>query len=156
MTPMVDAVDGFVARAGAAGGTTAQLVAQLVDLLDEHGALLRSLAGDPSVAHRMMVRLQLPARGMALERVMGGLGDSGAQAGAAASDEAARLRARCALGVIHAGVLAPTSATAKADPQLCPDVRPRLTGVEKAYVTRAALAVLAVPLPVPEEPARPA
>jgi len=150
MTPMMEAVDLLVARAGAACGTTAQLVAQLVDLLDEHGPVLRSLSGDPSVVHRMMVRLQLPARGMALERALGGQIDPATPTGQRASDSANRLRARCALGVIQAGVLAPTDKIAVSDTPDRPDPRPRLTSAEKAYVTRAALAVLALSPPLPD------
>ncbi len=135
MTPLVDALDDFVARANAAGAVTGDLLRVLVDRLDEHGPVLRSLFGDPSVAHSLLDRLRLPER---IPAVLGALGGS--------DDPIVRLRARCALGVINAGVLAPSDFAPK-DPCGRPPNRPRLTDAEKRFLVGAALAVLAAPVP---------
>ncbi|WP_260428686.1 TetR/AcrR family transcriptional regulator [Micromonospora globispora] len=138
LTPVLDALDRFVARARAAGAMSPDLMAVLVDLLDEQGPLLRSLFNDPSVRREVMTRHRLPERLTALQQVLGG-GD----------DPAAVLRGRCALGVIHAGALAPSDPTTKAEPGRAGRTQPRLTDEEKAFVTRAALAVLAAEPPGP-------
>ncbi len=145
LTPMLEALDGFVARARAAGTMSPDLMAGLVDLLDEQGPLLRSLFGDPSVVREVMVRHRLPERLIALQEVLGG-----------GTDAMAVLRGRCALGVIHAGALAPSDPLAKAGPDGARHPQPRLTEPEKALVTRAAMAVLAaLPSASPAEPRSP-
>jgi AcrR family transcriptional regulator len=136
LTPLVEALDEFVAEARAAGRMSGALLGRLVELFDEHAPLLRALMGDPSVARGMMLRHRLPERLGTLLEVLGG-----------GANEAARLRARCVLGVIHAGVLAPSDPTLKPElggPEHCPP-QPRLSEAEKSYVTTAARAVLAVP-----------
>jgi AcrR family transcriptional regulator len=136
LTPLVDALDGFVAEAQAAGRMSAALLRRLVEMFDEHAPLLRAVMGDPSVVRGMMLRHRLPERLGTLLEVLGG-----------GTDSAARLRARCVLGVIHAGVLAPTDPMLK--PELCAPgptpPQPRLTEAEKSYVTEAARAVLGIP-----------
>ena len=135
ITPLVEALDAFVVEVGTAGRMNAALVAHLVEVLDEHAPLLRSLFGDPSVVRGMLQRHQLPKLMIALQETVGG-----------GTDPAALLRARCVLGVIHAGVVAPSDPTAKAaDPCRPARPQPRLSEAEKAFVTRAALAVLGVP-----------
>jgi len=138
LTPLVTAMDEFVGQARTAERITADLLRRLVDIFDDHAPLLRALMGDPAVIRGMMLRHRLPERIGRLLVVLGG-GD----------DEAAGLRARCVLGVIHSGVLAPSDPTRKMGPaadELCAShPQPRLTEAEKAYVTAAACAVLAVP-----------
>jgi AcrR family transcriptional regulator len=134
VTPLVDAIDEFVAEVGAAGRISAPLLARLVDRFDEHAPLLRALFGDPSVMRGVMLRHRLPDRIVALQAAMSGDGD-----------RAAVLRGQCALGVIHAGVLAPVGSAEKTEPFRPDRQRPRLTEAEKSFVTRAAMAVLGVP-----------
>jgi AcrR family transcriptional regulator len=136
LTPLVEALDEFAAEARAAGRMSGALLGRLVDLFDEHAPLLRALMGDPSVLRGMMLRHRLAERlGTLLDALGGG------------TDEVSRLRARCVLGVIHAGVLAPSDPMLK--PELCgpgaSPYQPGLTEAEKSYVTAAARAVLAVP-----------
>jgi AcrR family transcriptional regulator len=135
MTPLVDALDEFVAKARATEVITGDLLRMLVDRLDEHGPVLRSLFGDPSVAHSLLDRLRLPER---IQAVVGAIGGT--------DDPIGRLRARCALGVINTGVLAPTDLAPKG-PSGKPPNRPRLTDEEKRFVVGAALAVLAAQVP---------
>jgi AcrR family transcriptional regulator len=133
-SPLVEAIDAFVAEVRGAGTISPPLLARLVDRFDRHAPLLRALFGDPAVVQGMMRRHRLPERVVALQAALGG-GD----------DPAAVLRGRCALGVIHAGVLAPSDPTAKAGGHRPYHQRPRLTAAEKSFVTQAALAVLGVP-----------
>jgi AcrR family transcriptional regulator len=136
MTPLVEALDDFVAQARAAEVISGELLRMLVDRLDEHGPVLRSLFGDPSVAHHVLDRLRLNER---LVAMLGALG--------ATDDPMGQLRARCALGVINTGVLAPTDLARRKDPTGPPPNRPRLTEAEKGFVVGAALAVLGAPVP---------
>lgn len=139
VTPLIEDLDEFIADAAAAGRTDATLVDRLVDLLDRHGVLLRSLMSDPSVLHNIAMRRSAPQRLGSLERALAG-----------ASDPASVLRGRCALGVINSATLAPrfdTAAPAGGSTQRRRGVRTRLSEAEKRYVVDAALAVLAVPGP---------
>jgi len=138
MTPPLGEHDAFVADLNAAGTMTTDLLARLVDIFDEHAALLRSLFGDPSVA-RELLRLRLPERMLTLQRAIGG-----------GTDQAAVLRGRCVVGVIHAGVL--TTVQTGTPAERCAgtsrtsfDQRRRLTAEEKSFVIAAARAVLGVP-----------
>ncbi len=137
LTPLVEALDEFVTEVQTAGRMSGALLGRLVDVFDEHAPLLRAVMGDPSVIRGMMLRHRLPER---LGTLLDVLGDG--------TDDSARLRARCVLGVIHAGVLAPSDPTLKVElgEGPCPP-QPRLTEAEKAYVTKAALAVLRVAHP---------
>ena len=132
--PLFQAVEEFVAAARDCGQVTHGLVRRLVDVLDEHGPMLRSFLGDPSLERAKMDRHRAPARFFELQEILGG-----------GPDDVAMLRARCALGVIHAGVLAPRvqDCTPEGGPL---NIRAdRLTETEKAFVTNAAMAVLGVP-----------
>jgi len=135
VAPLFQAVDEFVGAARSCGQVTHGLVRSLVDVLDEHGPMLRSFLGDPSLERAKMQRYGEPARFFELQEILGG-----------GLDDAAMLRARCALGVIHAGVLAPRHQDCTPDGEV-PSIRTeRLTEAEKAFVTDAAMAVLSVPL----------
>src|SRR5581483_12119049 len=131
--PLFAAVDAFIAAARECGAVTEELVRHLVDVLDAQAPMLRSFLGDPSLARMKERRRLMPARLLELQEILGG-----------GRDSAAMLRARCALGVIHAGVLGPR-------PEDCgpegaaPALRAeRLSEAERAFVVRAAMAVLAV------------
>jgi AcrR family transcriptional regulator len=133
VTPLMEDLDRFTADATTAGRVDAGLLARLVDLLDEHGVLLRSLMGDPSVLHGIARRQTMKQRMLALQRALAGSADPGEL-----------LRGRCALGVINAATIAPRFAM---DDDQGPEmrermVRTRLTEDEKRYVVAAALAVL--------------
>ena len=132
LAPLFAAVDEFVRAARDQGEVTRALVRRLVDVLDAHAPMLRSFLGDPAL-HRMKGGMpQLPAR-FELQELLGG-----------GRDGAAMLRARCALGVIHAGVLAPR--VEECPPDEAPIVRTeRLSEAERAFVVEAAMAVLAAP-----------
>jgi AcrR family transcriptional regulator len=134
--PLLEALDEFAVCAHASGAATAELLRTLVDRLDEHGPVLRSLWGDPSAVHQMIGRLRLPQRLAAVLEAMG-----------ATADPADRLRARCALGVINSGVLAPTEFAGPPDAGPAAASRRRLTDAEKRFVVDAALAVLTLPRP---------
>jgi AcrR family transcriptional regulator len=136
VAPLLEDLDQFVVDAGAAGKVDRDLLERLVNLLDEHGVLLRSLMGDPSVLHGLTIRRSMPQRIAALQRSL------------ADSDEpAAALRGRCALGVINAGAIAPRFDTVGSDGSYAREraVRTRLTEPEKRFVVDAAMAVLSVP-----------
>ena len=145
VTPLIEDLDRFVADADAAPGRIDRdLLVRLVNILDEHGALLRSLMGDPSVLHGLANRQEMPHRIAALRRAL------------ADSDEpTALLRGRCALGVINAGAVAPRfdplrEPVSSGGPSPGSDqankrgARTRLTEPEKQLVVDAALAVLAI------------
>jgi AcrR family transcriptional regulator len=138
VTPLIEDLDAFIADASATGRADAALIERLVELLDRHGVLLRSLMSDPSVLHNVAMKQSAPQRLGALERALGGAGDP-----------AAVLRGRCALGVINSATLAPRFDTrvAATVPARQRGVRTRLTEAEKRFVVEAALAVLAVPGP---------
>jgi AcrR family transcriptional regulator len=143
--PLLEALEEFTARARDTG-RVGDLVRGLVDLLDEHRGLLRAFLGDPSVKRGLLAHHRIPARLGALAQVLAGPGEG--------AERAARLRARCALGLIHAGVLAferdPwADAAASGGPVGPPQPSPvRLDEDSKRFVVDAALAVLAVPAPV--------
>jgi AcrR family transcriptional regulator len=138
VTPLIEDLDEFIADAGAAERPDAALVGRLVDMLDRHGVLLRSLMSDPSVLHHIAMRRSAPQRLGALERALAG-----------AADPASVLRGRCALGVINSATLAPRFDTAAHGASISrrQGVRTRLSAAEKRYVVAAALAVLGVPGP---------
>ena len=135
VAPLFGAVDEFVSAARADGRVTRELVRRLVDVLDAHAPMLRAFLGDPTAKR---LRLEKPAGFIELVEVLGG-----------GPDRTAQLRARCALGVIHAGVLAPRpedfqpragSDCGAAMPALRAE---RLSEAERAFVVEAAMAVLA-------------
>jgi AcrR family transcriptional regulator len=136
VTPMLDDLDLFMSDARAADAIDHQLVYRLVNLLDRHGVLLRSLMGDPSVLHGLALRRSMPQRIAALQRSL-----------ANSDDPAAILRARCALGVINAGAIAPRFESIPPGGIRPRDAaaRVRLTEKEKQFVVTAAMAVLSVP-----------
>jgi AcrR family transcriptional regulator len=131
-TPFVEAMEEYVAEVRAAGKLTAPLLKRLVDRFDEQAPLMRAMMGDPAVVRSTMLRHKLPQRFSSLLAALGGGADAEAQ-----------LRARCALGVIHGGVLAPGDPTEDFDS--APPPRPRLTEAQKSFVAAAALAVLKLP-----------
>ncbi len=132
IAPLVDDIDNFLASAGPE--PTRELVERLVDLLDLHGVLLRSLMGDPSVLHGMAIKASMPGRIAQLRRALSG------------SDEPGELlRGRCALGVIHAGAVAPRWDRLDPEPTNRVDmIRKRLSEADKKFVVDATMAVLAV------------
>ena len=139
VTPLIEDLDAFISDASAVARADAGLIERLVDLLDRHGVLLRSLMSDPSVLHNIAMRRSAPQRLGALERALGG-----------ATDAASVLRGRCALGLINSATLAPRFDTgAPPGPSIARQrgVRTRLGEAEKRYVVAAALAVLDVPGP---------
>lgn len=139
--PLLEALERFTTRARDTG-RVGDLVRGLVDLLDEHRLLLRSFLGDPSVKHGLLAHHRIPARLGRLHEALAGTDDG--------TDPAARLRARCALGLIHAGVLA-FERDPWADPAVPPRPSPvRLDEAGKRLVVAAALAVLTVPVPATE------
>jgi AcrR family transcriptional regulator len=138
IAPLFGAVDEFVTAARDFGQVTHELVRSLVDVLDEHGPMLRSFLGDPSLERAKMAPDRLPARFFELQEILGGGRDDGAM-----------LRARCALGVIHAGVLAPRIQDCTPEGGLPTMRASRLSEAEKAFVTDAAMAVLTVPVAAP-------
>jgi len=138
VTPLLDELDRFVVDAGTSPVDRA-LLHRLVDILDEHGVLLRSLMGDPSVLHGLAGRRAMPQRIAALQRALAGSNEPGAL-----------LRGRCALGVINAGAIAPRWDTIGPDGTYAHEraVRARLSVAEKNAVVDAALAVLSIPVNV--------
>ena len=56
VAPLLEDLDQFVVDAAAAGKIDRDRLERLVNLLDEHGVLLRSLMGDPSVLHGLAIR----------------------------------------------------------------------------------------------------
>jgi AcrR family transcriptional regulator len=134
IAPLFEAVDEFVKAARECGQLSHELVRHLVDVLDEHAPTLRSFLGDPSIELAKMRRGPLTARFFELQEILGG-----------GPDAAAMLRARCALGVIHAGVLAPRLQDCTSDGGLPTMRTTRLSEAEKAFVTLAAMAVLSAP-----------
>jgi AcrR family transcriptional regulator len=138
LAPLFEAVDGFVAAAREGGEVTADLVRRLIDLLDEHAPMLRSFLADPSVEQvKTQARHHMPARFAQLLEILGGGPDGGSL-----------LRARCALGVIHAGVLAPRLEAGQCAGEQA-GWRARLSDVEKSFVVDATMAVLSVPVRSP-------
>ena len=134
VAPLLDAVRAFLAGVPDAGSTRPELVRDLVDLLDANAPLVRSLASDPAVT-----RAKLAGRGIAapFAELASGLG------GALDGDA---IRWRCAIGLIFSGVLGPPHRPGR-DEACGPADDRRLTEREKEFVTAAALAVLAVPVP---------
>jgi AcrR family transcriptional regulator len=140
MAPLSDAVDAFVAAARASGGVSYDLVRRLVDVLDEHAPMLRSFIDDPSVQQMKADRRQMPTRFIELQEILSG-----------GSEAAAMLRGRCALGVIHAGVLAPRIHDCPPDSgtrpgSSTPSPATRLSEADKTFITNAAIAVLDLPI----------
>jgi AcrR family transcriptional regulator len=125
LAPLLEAVEAFVAAARASGRVSHDLVRRLVDVLDEHATMLRSVTADPAVARLKLEQRVVPDGFAELLEILGG-----------AADSAAMLRARCALGVIYSGVIGGGHAPVPAH---------RLSEAEKEFVTAAAMAVLAVP-----------
>jgi AcrR family transcriptional regulator len=142
LTPLMSAIDAFILTAGRVAGLTEDLVGRLVNLFDEHGPLVRSLVGDPTIKHSLLSHQEVPARILALHQVLAG----GTPAGAPAGPDAL-LRGRCALGVINAAILTPWNGKAGV-----PAPRHRLSEEQKRFVTRAVLAVLSIPDPVMRAP----
>jgi len=132
VAPLFEALTTFVDAVREAGTVGPDLVRELVEILDANAPLVRSLSSDPAVT-----RAKLEGRGItepfiALERSI-----------SSSTDESATIRVRCALGLIFASVLGPPH---EQPDSACYPAR-QLTEPEKQFVTAAALAVLAVPLP---------
>jgi AcrR family transcriptional regulator len=136
VAPLVEDVDAVIAEAHATRGCDEGLIRRLVDLFDEHSSVLRQLIADPSASRELRrshaLRVRIPALALAL---------------AGQDGPGAMLRGRCALGVIHAGVMAgqrdPDAPAADTGPGGGGAVR--LTEADKRYIIGATLAVLAVP-----------
>jgi AcrR family transcriptional regulator len=132
VTPLLDAVRAFLADVHDAGTVRAELVRELVDMLDANAPLVRSLSSDPAVT-----RAKLEGHGAAAPFVELARGISNATSGDA-------IRGRCAIGLVFAGVLGPPRHE-RFEPGRAPDRR--LTEREKQFIAAAAIAVLAVPVP---------
>jgi AcrR family transcriptional regulator len=138
--PLLDDLDAFVAEADPltcppnAGRDERALVEHLVNLLDRHGVLLRSLMGDPSVLRGIVVKRAMPARIAGVQRALGG-----------SAEPSCLLRGRLALGVIHAGAIAPRWDSMSPDGTWTREevLRGRLSDDDKKRVIDAAIAVLA-------------
>jgi AcrR family transcriptional regulator len=132
--PLMDDLDKFVASAGDDDRDERDLVERLVNLLDRHGVLLRSLMGDPSVLRGLVIKRAMPARIASVQRALGG-----------SADPSGLLRGRLALGVIHAGAVAPRWDAVSADGSWARAqvLGARLSDSDKRDVIEAALAVLA-------------
>jgi len=135
VAPLLTDLEQFVADARAAPRIDRPLIERLVNLLDTHGVLVRSLMGDPSVMHGLAGRREMKWRIAALQRSL-----------ASSDDRDALLRGRCALGVINAATIAPRFDLADTDGLADREraVRARLSESEKRLVVEAALAVLSV------------
>ncbi|GAA4736333.1 TetR/AcrR family transcriptional regulator [Phytohabitans rumicis] len=135
VSPLIEALEAFTAEVTAAGGLDADLVRRLLDLIDEHSGVLKSVFGDPSTAQSLAMRHRLPARIDALVRAVAG-----------SDDPVAVLRALCVLGVIHAATLAPAGIEFDADGVPAPRFGTApLTGEQRKFALAAALAVLDLP-----------
>lgn len=134
MAPMLEAVDVFVATARETGQVSRELIGGLVEVLDAHGPMLGSVFGDSSLDVAQGRKPQMIARYFELQEILGG-----------GQDAVAMLRARCALGVIYAGVFAPRLKDCPPG-QAVPITRAeRLSEEERAFLVEAAMAVLEVP-----------
>ena len=142
--PLLDDLDAFVAEADPSAAAPGEppaprderaLVERLVTLLDRHGVLLRSLMGDPSVLRGIVVKRAMPARIAGVQRALGG-----------SMDPSCLLRGRLALGVIHAGAIAPRWDAMSPDGTWTREqvLKGRLSEEDKKHVIEAAIAVLAV------------
>lgn len=132
VTPLLESVTTFVAALRGAGTAGPGLVRQLVDLLDANAPLVRSLSSDAAVTRAKLEGRGITAPFAELERELSGSAD----------DPATGIRARCAVGLIFTSVLGPPH-----QGQAPASAARRLTEAEKQFVTAAALAVLAVPVP---------
>lgn len=131
--PLTDAIDEFTAEAHGAGASTA-LMRRFVDLFDAHGAVVRCVLSDPSTVRPLMRRNRVPQRMEELANALAG-----------SVDPPSFLRAQCALGVVHAAILAPDRSTHDAGPGPRSRFRTEpLTGAEKDFIATAAMAVLNV------------
>jgi AcrR family transcriptional regulator len=133
VAPLLDAVRAFLDDVRDAGTVRAELVRDLVDMLDANAPLVRSLSSDPAVT-----RAKLEGRGAAAPFVELARGLSDGTTGDA-------IRGRCAIGLVFAGVLGPPRHE-RFEPG-CAGPDRRLTDREKQVITAAAIAVLAVPVP---------
>ncbi|GAA0905714.1 TetR/AcrR family transcriptional regulator [Virgisporangium aurantiacum] len=132
VSPLIEALEVFTAEVTAAGGLNAELVRRLLNLIDEHAGVLKSVFGDPSTAQSLAVRFRLPERIDGLIRAVAG-----------SEDADAVLRALCVLSVIHAATLAPAGIDVDANGIPTPRFGTApLTGDQRAFVLAAALAVL--------------
>lgn len=138
LMPLVADLDAFIedAEAAVAAGLSPirDLVERLVGLLDQHGVLLRSLMSDPAALHGLRVKKAMPRRLLRIQQVLGGGGT-----------QRDLLRGRCALGVVHAGAVAPRRDTVEwpTPGDRAAALRRRLSPEDKNYVVDAVLAVLA-------------
>jgi AcrR family transcriptional regulator len=135
--PMMTALDEFISEAEHRSQPADRaMIERLVNILDTHGVILRSLMSDPSVLRGLAIKQAMPQRLAALQRAVAG-----------AADESSAIRGRCAIGLINAGTIAPrfgaTTPDGSADRELA--VRFRLSDEDKRYVVDAALAVLGLP-----------
>jgi AcrR family transcriptional regulator len=133
VTPLVEAIATFLGTVRDAGTVSPQLIRELVDMLDAHAPLVRSLSSDPAVTRAKLEGRGVSARFTELADTISG-----------SLDDAAMIRGRCALGLVFASVLGPPRP--EPDRDGCGTGR-RLTEPEKKFVAAAALAVLAVPVP---------
>ena len=133
VAPLIEALTTFVGAVREAGTVGPDLVRELVEILDANAPLVRSLSSDPAITRSKLEGHGVTAPFVELERSI-----------SSSTDEATTIRVRCALGLIFASVLGPPRHDPADDD--CFPAR-RLTEPEKQFVTAAALAVLAVPVP---------
>ena len=133
VAPLIEALTTFVGAVREAGTVGPDLVRELVDILDANAPLVRSLSSDPAITRAKLEGHGVTAPFVELERSI-----------SSSTDEATTIRVRCALGLIFASVLGPPRHDPADDD--CFPAR-QLTEPEKQFVTAAALAVLAVPVP---------
>jgi AcrR family transcriptional regulator len=132
VAPFLEAMDEFSKTPPAVAADTRQLVERLASILARHGTAMHGVVmNDPSATRHFFERRDFPAIMAGVVRVLAG-----------ADDATSLLRARCALGAIHGGLLSPPSVWARAGAEPTED--------EIAVVVAFALAGLAA-----RPPARP-
>ncbi|MBW6434968.1 TetR/AcrR family transcriptional regulator [Actinoplanes hulinensis] len=131
VAPLLSGLRAFVGDVRDAGTVRAELVRELVDLLDTNAPLVRSLSSDPAVSRSKLEGRGAGAPFTELAQILSGTDDGDA------------LRGRCAVGLIFASVIGPPPHKGLDDSL----TGRRLTEPEKRFVTAAAMAVLAMPAP---------
>ncbi|CAM5723139.1 TetR/AcrR family transcriptional regulator [Streptomyces fumanus] len=141
--PVLEALDRFAEQAEGARLGQEELVRGIISVLDDSGRTLQAIAAEPTALRVMVDRHGLGRRLGRLDRLVAG-GD----------DPAMRLRSRCALGAVRAGIMSMHAmrqrSGAAADLLSGPDTTPpspRLADAERELLVSVALAVLNAPLP---------
>jgi AcrR family transcriptional regulator len=133
VAPLFDGLERLTQRVAGGELDPESMITGLIELYSAAGSarLVAICLGDPSVMRHLFGREDVIPRFAALDQVLAGL-DGGPAAG---------IRARCAIGAVHVGMLG----TLHGPPSAGHGTGPRpLTGREKDIVRRAALAALHV------------